>query len=66
VTRVSPSSPKPGGENSAGTLPKFRKQRLQKRVCCEDEEKKKEFQQKETANYLVRRWKFLLGGPFLF
>jgi hypothetical protein len=25
VTRVSPSNPKPGGENSAGTLPKFRK-----------------------------------------
>jgi hypothetical protein len=25
VTRISPSNPKPGGENSAGTLPKFRK-----------------------------------------
>jgi hypothetical protein len=25
VTRVSPSNPRPGGENSAGTLPKFRK-----------------------------------------
>jgi hypothetical protein len=25
VTRISPSSPRPGGENSAGTLPKFRK-----------------------------------------
>jgi hypothetical protein len=26
VTRISPSNPRPGGENSAGTLPKFRKQ----------------------------------------
>jgi hypothetical protein len=25
VTRISPSNPRPGGENSAGTLPKFRK-----------------------------------------
>jgi hypothetical protein len=25
VTMVSPSSPKPGGDNSTGTLPKFRK-----------------------------------------
>jgi hypothetical protein len=25
VTRISPSSPRLGGENSAGTLPKFRK-----------------------------------------
>jgi hypothetical protein len=25
VTRISPSSPRPGGENSAGILPKFRK-----------------------------------------
>jgi len=25
VTRISPSSPRPGGEKSAGTLPKFRK-----------------------------------------
>jgi hypothetical protein len=25
VTRVSPSNPRPGGEKSAGTLPKFRK-----------------------------------------
>ena len=25
VSRISPSSPRPGGENSAGTLPKFRK-----------------------------------------
>jgi hypothetical protein len=25
VTRISPSIPRPGGENSAGTLPKFRK-----------------------------------------
>ena len=25
VTRISPSSPRPGGENSVGTLPKFRK-----------------------------------------
>jgi hypothetical protein len=26
VTRISPSNPRPGGENSIGTLPKFRKQ----------------------------------------
>jgi hypothetical protein len=26
VIRFSPSNPRPGGENSAGTLPKFRKQ----------------------------------------
>jgi hypothetical protein len=25
VTRISPSNPRPGGENSVGTLPKFRK-----------------------------------------
>jgi len=25
VIRISPSNPRPGGENSAGTLPKFRK-----------------------------------------
>ena len=25
VTRISPSDTRPGGENSAGTLPKFRK-----------------------------------------
>ena len=25
VTRISPSNPRPGGENSIGTLPKFRK-----------------------------------------
>jgi hypothetical protein len=25
VTRISPSNPKPGGQNLAGTLPKFRK-----------------------------------------
>jgi hypothetical protein len=25
VTRISPSNPRPGGENSTGTLPKFRK-----------------------------------------
>jgi hypothetical protein len=24
VTRISPSNPKPGGENSIGTLPKFK------------------------------------------
>jgi hypothetical protein len=24
VTRISPSNPRPGGENSTGTLPKFR------------------------------------------
>jgi hypothetical protein len=30
VTRISPSNPRPGGENSAGTLPKFRK-----RETCE-------------------------------
>jgi hypothetical protein len=28
VTRISPSNPKPGGENSAGTLPKFRNGKL--------------------------------------
>jgi len=26
VTRVSPSNPRPGGENSTGTLPKFKVQ----------------------------------------
>jgi hypothetical protein len=30
VTRISPSSPRPGGENSAGTLPKFRKRETSK------------------------------------
>ena len=30
VTRISPSNPRPGGENSAGTLPKFRKQETSK------------------------------------
>jgi len=31
VTRISPSNPRPGGENSAGTLPKFRKQETSKK-----------------------------------
>jgi hypothetical protein len=33
VTRISPSSPRPGGENSAGTLPKFRKRETSEKVC---------------------------------
>jgi hypothetical protein len=33
VTRISPSNPRPGGENSTGTLLKFRKRELQKKVC---------------------------------
>jgi hypothetical protein len=31
VTRISPSNPRPGGENSAGTLPKFRKRETSER-----------------------------------
>jgi hypothetical protein len=31
VTRVSPSNPRPGKENSAGTLPKFRKRETSER-----------------------------------
>jgi hypothetical protein len=30
VTRISPSNPRPGGETSIGTLPKFRKQETSK------------------------------------
>jgi hypothetical protein len=32
VTRISPSNPRPGGENSAGTLPKFRKRETSEKV----------------------------------
>jgi hypothetical protein len=31
VTRISPSNPRPGGENSVGTLPKFRKRETSER-----------------------------------
>jgi hypothetical protein len=37
-----------------------------KEVYQETEEEKKEFLQKEMADYLFRRWKLLLQGPFLF
>jgi hypothetical protein len=60
VTWISSSSPRPGGENSAGTLPKFRKRDQ------ETEEEKKEFLQKEMSDYLFRQWKVPLQGPFLF
>ena len=66
VTRISPSNPRPGGENSAGTLPKFRERKPLKEVYQETEEERKEFLQKEMADYLLRRWKLLLQGPFLF
>jgi hypothetical protein len=66
VTRISPSDPRPGGENSAGTLPKFRKWETSEKVCWEAEEKKMEFLQKEITDYLVQRWKLLLQRPFLF
>jgi hypothetical protein len=32
VTRISPSDTRPGGENSAGTLPKFRKRETSEEV----------------------------------
>jgi len=32
VTRISPSNPRPGGENSAGTLPKFKKRETSENV----------------------------------
>jgi hypothetical protein len=33
VTRISPSNPRPGGEISAGTLPKFRRRETSEKVC---------------------------------
>jgi hypothetical protein len=43
VTRISPSNPRPGGENSTGTLPKFRKRETSEKGLLRNEEEKMEF-----------------------
>jgi hypothetical protein len=54
VTKSCPSGPRPGEENSTGTLPKFKKRETAETGLSKTEEEKKELQQKDMVDYLVR------------
>jgi hypothetical protein len=54
VTKSCPSGPRPGEENSTGTLPKFKKRETAETGLTKSEEEKKGLQQKGMVDYLVR------------
>ena len=66
VTRISPSNPRPGGENSAGTLPKFRKRETSEGGLLRNRGEEKRVPTEEDGGLLGSAVEVSYSGAFPF